>query len=89
MKKHKTPLRKCVITNEQLPKQDLIRIVKNKERGVLVDNTGKINGRGAYLKKDEKIILKAKKTKKLDRHLDTVVEESIYTELLELLQNEE
>ncbi len=89
MKKLKTPLRKCVITNEQLPKQELIRVVKNKELGVLVDITGKINGRGAYLKKDKAVILKAKKSKKLDRHLNIVVEESIYNDLLELLDNEE
>ena len=88
MKKHKTPLRKCVITNEQFPKQELIRIVRNKELGVLVDNTGKINGRGAYLKKDKAVILKAQKTKKLERHLDTTIDDSIYTELLELLTSE-
>ena len=85
MKNKKIPLRKCVISGEQLPKKELIRVVKNKELGVLVDNTGKINGRGAYLKKDKAVILKAQKTKKLERHLDTEVPESIYQELLELV----
>jgi len=83
--KRKVPLRKCVVTKEQLPKQQLVRIVKNKELGVLVDTKGKINGRGAYLKLDEKVILKAKKSNALGRHLDTEIPESIYEELLGLL----
>ena len=88
MKKHKIPLRKCVITNEQLPKRELIRVVKNKEGLVSVDLTGKLNGRGAYLKKDKKVILKAQKTKKLDRHLEVSVPETIYHELLSIFENE-
>lgn len=88
MKNKKVPLRKCVISGEQLPKQELIRVVRNKELGVLVDTKGKVNGRGAYLKKSKQVILKAQKTKKLDKHLDTEVPESIYTELLELISNE-
>ena len=88
MKNRKLPLRKCVITREQLPKQDLIRVVRNKELGVLVDPTGKANGRGAYLKKDAAVIKKAQKSKRLDKHLETEVPEHIYTELLEIIQNE-
>ena len=85
MKKRKVPLRKCVVTKEQLPKEQLVRVVKNKELGVLVDTLGKVNGRGAYLKLEEKVILKAKKSNALGRHLDTEIPESIYEELLGLL----
>ena len=46
----KVPLRKCVATNERLPKQELVRVVKNNEGKVFIDLTGKANGRGAYLK---------------------------------------
>jgi len=88
MHKHKVPLRKCVVSNQQLPKKELIRIVKNKEGNVTVDLTGKLNGRGAYLKKDKKVIEKAMKTKKLDRHLETNIPEEIYAELLELFEHE-
>ncbi len=88
MHKHKVPLRKCVVSNQQLPKNELIRIVKNKEGIVKVDLTGKLNGRGAYLKKDIKVIEKAIKTKKLDRHLETSIPEDIYNELLGLFENE-
>ena len=88
MYNHKIPLRKCVVSNQQLPKSKLIRVVKNKEGIVKVDLTGKLNGRGAYLKRDIKVIEKAIKTKKLDRHLETNIPEEIYEELLGLFKNE-
>lgn len=88
MKKNKIPLRKCVISNEKLPKKELIRVVKNKEGLVSVDLTGKLNGHGAYLKRDKKIILKAQKSKKLDQHLEVSIPETIYQELLMLFENE-
>ena len=52
----KVPLRKCVATQEQLPKKELIRIVRTKEGQVLIDESGKVNGRGAYLKRDKERI---------------------------------
>lgn len=88
MKAKKVPLRKCVVTKEQLPKQELIRVVRNKELGVKVDPTGKLNGRGAYIKKSKQVIKKAQKSKVLDRHLEVTVPDEIYTELLGLLDNE-
>ena len=53
----KIPLRKCLATNEQLPKKELIRVVRNKEGQVFVDATGKMNGRGAKLLKRKKFYL--------------------------------
>jgi predicted RNA-binding protein YlxR (DUF448 family) len=87
-KKNKVPLRKCVVSNEQFPKQELLRIVKNKEGQVSIDTTGKLNGRGAYLRKDIKVIKKAIKTKKLDRHLEIKIPDEIYEELLGMFENE-
>lgn len=84
MKEKKVPLRKCIITNERFPKQDLVRIVRDKEGTVRVDLSGKLNGRGAYLKKDIAVIKKAQKSKKLDRHLDATLSPDIYLELLGL-----
>ena len=77
----KVPLRKCVATGEQLPKKELIRIVKNKEGEVSVDPTGKKNGRGAYLKRSLDAIELAKKKQILNRVLDTEIPEEIYEEL--------
>ncbi len=78
----KIPLRRCVATGEQLPKKELIRIVKNKDGEVFVDPTGKMNGRGAYLKRSQEAIELAKKKGVLDKSLGILVPDSIYEELM-------
>lgn len=77
----KIPLRKCIATNEQLSKKELIRVVKNKEGEVFVDPTGKMNGRGAYLKRSREAVAIAKKKKLLARSLQIDIPEEIYIEL--------
>lgn len=77
----KIPLRKCIATNEQLSKKELIRVVRNKEGQVFVDPTGKMNGRGAYLKKSHEAIEIAKKKKLLARSLQIDIPDEIYEEL--------
>ena len=78
MKTKKIPLRSCVVSKEKLPKQELIRVVKNKENEVFIDLTGKANGKGAYIKKDLAILEKAIKSKALEKHLETKIENSKY-----------
>ncbi len=85
MKVKKIPMRTCVVTKEKLPKQELIRVVRTPEGNVIVDQTGKANGRGAYLKKDIATFDKAKQSKVLNRHLETEVPDSIYEELKTLV----
>ena len=80
MKVKKIPMRSCVVTREKLPKQELIRVVRTPEQDVIVDVTGKANGRGAYLKKDEEVIKKAKTSKILDRILEVDIPDNIYEE---------
>ena len=77
----KVPLRKCVATGEQLPKKELIRVVKNKEGQVFVDPTGKMNGSGAYLKKSLEAIEIAQKKAILKRSLEIDIPNEIYEEL--------
>jgi len=84
MKQRKIPMRMCVVTREKLPKAELIRIVKTEE-GVVVDPTGKKNGRGAYLKKDLEVFEKAKKTKVLNKILETEVSEDLFEDLKQTL----
>ena len=84
MKMKKIPMRMCVVTREKLPKYELIRVVKTDD-GVIVDKTGKVNGRGAYLKKDKEIFLKAKNSKILNRQLETIVDDRVFDELNSLL----
>lgn len=83
MKTKKIPMRTCVITKEKYPKKELIRVVRTPEGKVVVDTTGKQNGRGAYLKKDKEVIEKARTSKALERHLEIVIEDKIYDELIE------
>lgn len=80
-RKRKIPLRKCVVTKEMKPKEELIRVVRNKEGKVFVDPTGKMNGRGAYLTKDLSIIEKAEKSNVLNEQFKTNIEPSLFDEL--------
>ena len=89
MKVKKVPLRTCVVTNEQHPKKELVRIVKNKEGVVSIDLVGKAPGRGAYHNFKKEVILKAKKSKVLDRKLEVTVPDEIYDELMVLVENEQ
>lgn len=84
----KVPLRSCAVTKEKCEKKELFRIVRTPEKEVIYDETGKQNGKGAYLKKDKEVILKAKKTKVLERLLEVSVPDEIYDLLLERLENE-
>ena len=86
MKYKKIPMRTCVVSLEKLPKKELIRIVRNKEGEVFVDPTGKLNGRGVYLKLDENIINKAKESKILNKKLEVSVPDKIYEDLLTYLK---
>ena len=81
----KIPMRSCVITKEKLPKCELIRVVRTTDNNVIIDTTGKVNGRGAYLKKDKEVFDKARKTKVLERHLETSINDSVYDELDKLI----
>ncbi len=82
------PLRKCLVSNMMLPKEELFRVVKNKSGEVSLDLTGKSNGRGAYLKKDKDVILLARKKKVLNRALEASIDDALYEEMLNALEKE-
>ena len=86
MKVKKVPLRSCVITKEQLPKQELLRIVRTPEGEVKADETGKLNGRGAYIKKDIGVLEKARKSKILDKRLECTIADSVYDEIKTIIE---
>lgn len=88
MKQKKIPLRSCVVTRERLPKQELLRIVRTKEGEVKIDDSGKMNGRGAYIKKDLDVLVKAKKTRALARCLEVEIPESVYEEIENMIKKE-
>lgn len=86
MKQRKIPMRTCVITKESLPKQELLRIVRTPEYDVKVDETGKLNGKGAYIKKDLAVLEKAMKSKILEKRLECKIEESVYEEIRNIIE---
>ena len=85
MKPRKIPERSCIVTKEKLPKQELLRIVKTNDGQVFVDQSGKANGRGAYLKKDLTVLEKAMKNKVLEKHLETPIPDELYEEIKKII----
>lgn len=79
----KIPMRKCIVTQELFPKQDLIRVVLTPEGTVEIDPSGRKNGRGAYIKRDKDVVLEAKAKGLLNRSLKTKVSNKVYDELVQ------
>ncbi len=78
------PQRMCVVCRTMKDKQDLVRIVKNKEGNVFIDETFKQNGRGAYLCKNEECVKKCVKTKALNRAFKCPIDENVYAKIMEV-----
>lgn len=88
MKVRKIPQRMCNGCMEMKPKKELIRIVKSPEGEVSVDLTGKKSGRGAYICRNLECLEKAFKAKRLNKNLETNIDETIYEKLKEEIINE-
>ena len=86
MKTRKIPLRTCVVTKEQLPKGELLRIVRTPEGKVLPDISGKLNGRGAYIKKDVSVLEKAIKSGILSKRLECEIDSDVYEEIRKVIE---
>ncbi len=80
-------LRMCCVCRKMKPKPQLIRVVKTKNNEIFVDETGKVDGRGAYVCKEQQCIEKLKKTKHLNRVFKQQVDEKIYEKLLLYKEN--
>ncbi|CAM3574434.1 RNase P modulator RnpM [Erysipelothrix urinaevulpis] len=78
----KTPMRKCIVSREQFPKNELIRVVLTPDGEVELDLTGRKNGRGAYIQKNKEAILSAQSKGLLNKSLKSKVPNEIYEELL-------
>lgn len=80
----KIPMRKCVGCGEMKEKKDLIRVIKTPEDEILLDQTGRANGRGAYICNSADCFKKAVKNKGLERSLKS----SIPADVLERMEKE-
>lgn len=81
----KIPMRMCTGCREMKPKLQLVRVVKTPEGEIKLDNTGKLNGRGAYICKNTECLNKAIKTNALSRAFQVSVSSEVYTALSEEL----
>ena len=82
----KVPQRTCIGCREVKPKKELLRIVKSSENDISIDITGKKNGRGAYICKNEKCLDMAIKNKRLSREFEMAIPNEIYDKLREELK---
>lgn len=87
--KKKIPLRQCVGCCERMPKGELIRVVRTPEGEIVLDSTGKKNGRGVYLCHSSKCFNKARKSGKLASHLECAIPEEIFNLLEEEIKRGE
>ncbi len=77
----KIPLRKCIGCGEMKSKKEMIRVLKTTEDVVVLDTTGKKNGRGAYLCFSKDCLKNAMKSKGLERSLKMPIPQSVYESL--------
>lgn len=74
----KIPLRQCVGCNEMKSKKDMMRVLKTAEDEIVLDATGKKNGRGAYLCKNVQCFELARKNKGLERSFKMAIPAKVY-----------
>ncbi|MCI8895180.1 MAG: YlxR family protein [Lachnospiraceae bacterium] len=77
----KIPMRQCVGCGQMKPKKELIRIIKTAEDAILLDTTGKKNGRGAYICASLECLQKAGKNRGLERSLKTAIPKDVLESL--------
>lgn len=83
----KVPMRQCVGCREMKNKKELIRVIKTEEEGILIDVTGKKNGRGAYICPNADCLNKAITSKGLERSFKMPIEKTVYDNLKKELDN--
>ncbi len=81
MTNKKIPMRQCVGCAQMKAKKELIRVIKTPEDQVVLDATGRKNGRGAYICLDPECLKKARKSKGLERSLKTAIPAEVYENL--------
>ena len=74
----KVPMRRCCGCMEMKPKNELVRVVKNKEGGISLDLTGKMPGRGAYLCRNPECLEKARKARRFEREFSCRIPDEIF-----------
>ena len=81
MSMKKVPLRQCIGCGEMKSKKEMIRVIKTADEEILLDATGRKNGRGAYLCPSMECMKKAVKSKGLDRSFEMAIPKEVYDAL--------
>ncbi|MDD2445530.1 MAG: YlxR family protein [Clostridia bacterium] len=81
METKKIPVRMCLVCRKRMPKENLIRIVKNKDDKIFIDKSFKAEGRGAYVCKDKECLLKLEKKHILNKNFKCEISNEIYQKL--------
>lgn len=77
----KIPVRQCVGCGEMKGKKEMMRVLKTPEDQIILDITGKKNGRGAYLCISKECLMKARKNKGLERSFKMSIPSEVYDNL--------
>ena len=77
----KVPMRQCVGCQEMKSKKEMLRVLKTAEDEIVLDATGRKNGRGAYLCFSKECLAKARKNKGLERSLKRAIPSAVYDSL--------
>lgn len=83
----KIPMRKCVGCGEMRSKKEMMRVLKTTEDEIVLDTTGRKNGRGAYLCCNKACLMQAMKNKGLERSLKMAIPQSVYENLEKEFEN--
>ena len=78
MTNKKIPMRQCIGCGEMKVKKEMTRVIKNPEGEFLIDVTGRMNGRGAYVCANTECLHKAVKSKGLERSFKTPIPRDVY-----------
>ncbi|MFC4651542.1 RNase P modulator RnpM [Lactococcus nasutitermitis] len=88
MKQKKIPMRKSLVSGENFPKKELLRIAFTKEGEISIDPTGKAHGHGAYIALSNQEAALAKKKRSFDRAFSAKIDESFYDELIVYVEHQ-
>lgn len=78
MTNKKIPMRQCIGCSEMKPKKEMIRVIKTAEEEIILDTTGRKNGRGAYVCPNGACLKKAIKSKGLERSFKMPIPNDVY-----------
>ena len=83
----KIPLRQCIGCGEMKSKKEMLRVIKTPEDAIMIDATGRKNGRGAYICQNVDCLRKAIKNKGLERSLKMGIPEEVYEQLTQEMES--